>query len=53
MKYYFYDVDSKSGEPAIRILKAYGFRRKNNMDQVFAKIDNRFKWIFAKIVKET
>jgi hypothetical protein len=53
MKYYYIDVDARTGEPRIYKLKAYGYRRKNKKDQVFCYVDNKLQWIFANVVKST
>lgn len=48
---FYYHVDIVNGRPCIRKLKAFGFRRKNKMDQVFIKTLDGYEWIYATPVK--
>lgn len=51
MEYRFIAKWTRFGEPVWGKAKAYGFRRKNKMDQVFVRTLNGFEWIFAEVVK--
>lgn len=51
MKYWYIHSYTKQGEPIWKKARAYGFRRKNGMDQVFVKTLDGFDWIFATPVK--
>jgi hypothetical protein len=52
MKYWYIFDYTPRGEPIWRSAQAYGFRRKNGMDQVFVRTTSGFCWIFATPVKE-